>query len=123
MKWRLVTVAAFAVLAAACGSSNNSGTSPSPTTPSNGPAVSIVVGAQVMTTGAYSPNPITVPVGSQVTFTNNDSTSHTATSNSGAFNTGLIQPGGSAKVTFQSAGSFPYHCSIHPNMVGTVTVQ
>jgi plastocyanin len=26
-------------------------------------------------------------------------------------------------MTFQSAGTFPYHCTIHPNMIGTVTVQ
>ena len=34
-----------------------------------------------------------------------------------------IAPGASFSKTFTSAGSFPYHCTIHPGMVGTVTVQ
>jgi plastocyanin len=54
---------------------------------------------------------------------NNDSTTHTSTSNGGVWNSGNIAPGGSFKVSFQSTGTFPYHCMIHPNMVGTVTVQ
>jgi plastocyanin len=76
-----------------------------------------------MTTTAYTPNPITVSVGGTVTWTNNDSTSHTSTANGGAWNSGSMAPGGKFSITFSSAGSFPYHCSIHPGMVGTVTVQ
>jgi plastocyanin len=58
-----------------------------------------------------------------VTWTNNDSTTHTSTSNNGAWNSGGIAPGRSFSQTFQTAGTFVYHCSIHPGMVGTVTVQ
>ena len=76
-----------------------------------------------MTTTAYAPNPITVAVGGTVTWTNNDSTTHTSVANGAAWNSGSIAPGGTFKMTFASAGSFPYHCSIHPGMVGTVTVQ
>jgi len=76
-----------------------------------------------MTTTAYTPNAITVSVGGTVTWTNNDSTSHTSTANGGAWNSGSIAPGGKFTMTFSAAGSFPYHCSIHPGMVGTVTVQ
>jgi plastocyanin len=43
--------------------------------------------------------------------------------NAGAWNSGSIAPGGKFSMTFTVAGSFPYHCSIHPGMVGTVTVQ
>jgi plastocyanin len=56
-------------------------------------------------------------------FTNNDSVTHDARADSGAFSTPLISPGSSANVTMSSAGSFVYHCSIHPGMVGTIVVQ
>jgi plastocyanin len=58
-----------------------------------------------------------------VTWTNNDATTHTSTADNGTFVTGAISPGGSANFKFQSAGSFVYHCTIHPGMVGTVNVQ
>ncbi|MBW8865752.1 MAG: hypothetical protein JF610_00205, partial [Acidobacteria bacterium] len=64
-----------------------------------------------------NPRPLTV------TWTNNDSVAHNSVANNGAWNSGTIAPGGNFSMTFPSAGSFPYHCSIHPGMVGTVTVQ
>jgi plastocyanin len=70
---------------------------------------------------AYSPNPVTINVGDTVTWTNNDAASHTATGN--GFNTGTISTGNSKSVTFNSAGTFDYHCSIHPSMTGTVVVK
>ncbi|HEY1912578.1 MAG TPA: plastocyanin/azurin family copper-binding protein [Vicinamibacterales bacterium] len=76
-----------------------------------------------MTTTAFAPNPITVSVGGMVTWTNNDSITHTSVANAGAWSSGSIAPGGTFSMTFPAAGSFPYHCSIHPGMVGTVTVQ
>ena len=44
-----------------------------------------------MTTTAYTPNPITVAVGGTVTWTNNDSTTHTSTANGGAWNSGSFR--------------------------------
>jgi plastocyanin len=72
---------------------------------------------------AFSPATINVSVGDTVVFVNNDSVAHTATATDGSFDTGTIQPGGSASVTFTSAGTFSYMCSIHPNMTGTVIVN
>jgi len=74
-----------------------------------------------MTTTAYSPSPVTVAVGGSVTWTNNDNTAHTSTGSS--WNSGAISPGGKYTMTFSSAGTFVYHCTIHPGMTGTVTVQ
>jgi plastocyanin len=54
---------------------------------------------------------------------NNDSIAHTSTANGGAWNSGTMAPGASFSTTFSSAGTFQYHCTIHPGMVGTVTVQ
>jgi plastocyanin len=64
-----------------------------------------------------------VSVGSSVTWKNNDTTTHDVTGDAGGFTTGQIAPGASSTVTFQTAGSFAYHCSIHPGMVASVKVQ
>src|SRR5438067_13458500 len=72
----------------------------------------------------FSPNPIQITAGSTVTWTNNTGPRHTATSDTGAWTTGNIAPGGtSAAVAFPTAGNFPYHCAIHPSMTGTVIVS
>ena len=120
--FRLALIALLLGIPAACGSSTPA--TPSPTSSPSGPgAASIVSGASTMTTTAYAPNPIAVSVGGTVTWTNNDSITHTSVADAGAWNSGTIAPGGTFKMTFAAAGSFPYHCSIHPGMVGTVTVQ
>jgi plastocyanin len=72
---------------------------------------------------AYDPATVTVNVGDSVTWSNADTVGHTATADGGSFDTGSISPGPSDSVTFTAAGSFPYHCTIHPQMTGTVVVQ
>jgi plastocyanin len=71
---------------------------------------------------AFSPKTVTVNVGDTVTWTNNDTVTHTATS-AGNFDTGNIGGGASKSVTFQTAGTFAYVCSIHSSMTGTVVVR
>ena len=70
---------------------------------------------------AFSPSSLTVNVGDKVTFTNNDSTTHTVTGD--GFSSGDIAPGASFTNTFTKAGTFAYHCSIHPTMTGSITVK
>jgi plastocyanin len=94
---------------------------------SGGVEVSIVQGASGKTTDAYDPNPVQVKAGGTVTWTNNDSTAHTATSGQGAepdgtFDSGILAQGASFSFTFENAGEYPYFCTLHPNMVGTVSV-
>jgi plastocyanin len=100
-------------------------------------AVSITQGSSSKTTNAYSPNPIEINVGDTVIWTNNDPpTTHTATSGTpsagpdGKFGgtpdapfSELISPGRTFSFTFNEAGEFPYYCTLHPNMVGTVMVS
>ena len=71
----------------------------------------------------YLTDPLTVSVGDTVTWTNNDTAPHTATSDAPLFDTGTLNPGQSKSFTFTTAGTFPYHCTIHPFMHGTVIVQ
>lgn len=74
---------------------------------------------------AFEPASCSVEVGATLTFVNDDDVPHTATSDDGAaspFDTGNLQPGESATVTLDSAGSSPYHCAIHPSMQATIEV-
>jgi plastocyanin len=95
--------------------------------------VSITVGASSKTTDAYSPNPIEVSEGDTVIWTNDDTTPHTATSGTvptpdgifgGNAETGgvILVKGKTQSFTFAEEGTYPYFCTLHPNMVGTVTV-
>lgn len=111
---------AAAVAFAGCGSSSSSSsTSPSTT----GPQISIVNGASLLTTTAFSPNPMNVSVGGSVTWVNNDTTTHDARADNGSFDTGAIAARSSATVKFSTAGTFTYKCTIHPNMVASIVVQ
>jgi plastocyanin len=72
---------------------------------------------------SFSPGTITVSVGDSVTWTNSDAQAHTATADNSSFDTGAISNGSSKSVTFATAGTFAYHCSIHTQMTGTVVVE
>ncbi|MFE4060323.1 cupredoxin domain-containing protein [Streptomyces sp. NPDC059096] len=74
---------------------------------------------------AYAPSALTVAPGSKVTVVNKDSVAHTLTATTGkAFDTGTIGPGKTATFTAPAkAGAYPYICTIHPFMKGTLTVR
>jgi plastocyanin len=72
----------------------------------------------------FSPGTLTVKAGAKVAVSNDDSTAHTATSDDGStFDTGDINPNQSASFTISKAGTYAYHCSIHPFMHGTIKVN
>jgi plastocyanin len=71
----------------------------------------------------FSPATIVVHPGDKVTWSNGDSVPHTATARNGGFDTGTIDPGASASVTFRKPGQYAYRCAIHPDMVGEVDVR
>lgn len=72
---------------------------------------------------AFSPQTLTVAKGTAVTWTNNDSTTHTVTSDSGVWDSNELAPGKTFSFTFNQAGTFPYHCKIHPSMTAKIIVQ
>jgi plastocyanin len=72
---------------------------------------------------AFSPDTVTIAIGTTVTWKNKDSVNHTVTSQTGVFDSGTLSNGGSFSFTFTQAGTFEYHCSIHTSMHGTVIVQ
>ena len=89
-----------------------------PSTDSTTPVVQNTVEAKNL---AFTPSIIKVNVGDTVTFTNNDTTTHTVTSST--FDSGELAEGQSFKRTFDTAGTYDYHCSLHPFMTGQVIVQ
>lgn len=72
---------------------------------------------------AFSPAAITIPKGSQVVWVNGSDASHTVTSSGGFASSGLIGQRQSFSATFPNAGTFAYHCTVHPYMMGTVIVK
>lgn len=72
---------------------------------------------------AFSPATLTISPGTTVTWINNDSVAHTSTSDTGVWDSGSLATGKSFSFTFNGAGTFPYHCSIHPFMKATIVVQ
>ena len=75
-------------------------------------------------TFAFSPKTLKITVGTTVVWKNTTQVDHTATSNDGkTFNSGIIAPGGTFKFTFKKAGTFAYHCQIHPFMKATIIVS
>jgi plastocyanin len=88
--------------------------------------VTSAVGAKELQVGirnhSFGPGQLTIVAGDSVTWTNDDSMTHTATADNGAFDTGSIAPGASRTIRFDTAGTFAYHCSIHPDMTATINV-
>lgn len=86
-------------------------------------AVAAANGSVTISDFTFSPGTITINVGDTVTWVNNGPTPHSATSSSGAFDTGIFSKGQSRSHTFSEAGTFAYICTPHPFMKGTVVVQ
>jgi len=71
---------------------------------------------------AFSPATLTVKVGTTVKWTNKDSVAHTVTSDTGLFDSGDLAAGDTFSFTFNQAGTFAYHCTMHPSMTATIIV-
>jgi plastocyanin len=122
---------------ATSGSTNaTSGSTNATNQASDNAQVSIVPGAATLTDTAFSPNSIEVTVGQTVVWTNDDSAFHTITSGTAGaadvgkeFDSGLTGPtaltskGKTFEQTFDRIGDYPYFCTLHPAMVGTVIVK
>lgn len=66
---------------------------------------------------------MTINAGDRVVWTNQDPTDHTVTADDGSFGSPGLPSGGTFAHKFTQAGTYAYHCSIHPSMNGVVTVQ
>src|SRR6476661_7815263 len=71
----------------------------------------------------YSPDPLTVTVGTTVRWINYDDDQHNVVSDDKSFKSKLLDKNQDYSYTFAKKGTYRYICSIHPKMVGKVTVE
>jgi len=72
---------------------------------------------------SFSPDDITIEIGTAVRWTNNHSVPHTSTSDDGVWDSGNLNLGQNYSFTFLATGVYPYHCAYHSlTMTGIVTV-
>ena len=132
---RLVLAAVCAVTLGACGSSgpSSSSSSTSSSAPSGSSssasssasssseagstATTITIESFVFTT------PASVSPGATITVDNKDGTDHTVTADTGNAFDDAASPGTSTFTAPMQPGSYPFHCSIHPSMHGTLVVK
>ena len=128
----IVAIAAMAVLAA-CGGDKAATTSGATTTPSptesamssTMPSMSAMGTDVTIANYAYGPDTVTVPAGTTVMWTNNDSVAHTVTAAdgigtdaapTGLFDSGLLEQGATFSYTFTTSGTYYYLCTPHASM-------
>jgi plastocyanin len=100
--------------------------SPTPTATTAPPAPAGGGNSVTIKNFAFDPSLLTVKTGTVVTWVNNDGVPHALVSDAGspaAFSSDTLSTGTSYTFTFTQAGTYPYHCSIHPSMKGTIIVQ
>lgn len=99
---------------------------PSPTTATTATPIAVVKVQIVEKSNnvyAFDPAILTIKKGTEVIWTNTSDASHTVTSDTGAFNTpSLLMKTQTFKMTFATAGTFAYHCTVHPYMKATIIV-
>ena len=71
----------------------------------------------------FAPLTVTIPAGTTVTWTNHDDEPHTVVSDTGLFRSGALDTNESFTFRFDKPGTYHYACSIHPRMMGTISVQ
>ena len=138
--FRLLLRPVLVAIVAGC-SSNTTGSSANnapPPTPNPTSDIGIGIGAETRTTTAFNPNPKTVALagGASVAvrwvnqdisggdYTMGTAVVHNITSDNGAFApSGPLGGNAVYSISLTAAGSYNYHCSIHPNMVGTIVVN
>src|SRR5215207_7784777 len=117
----LSTAAVGAVLATGCGGGNSgpsAGAAPSAGGSSGTPS------AITISNFKFSPSTLRVKDGSRIKVANDDSAPHTVTSDDGnSFDSGTVASGASTTVQAPAAGTYSYHCTIHPFMKGELVVK
>ncbi len=129
--WKMAIVAAGSTLVlAACGSSSGGDGGTSACTPkggtTSGTASQVVkINPDPNTVGRFDPSTVTVTKGQTVEWDWVDnSAQHSVTSDdTPTFDSGLCNAGAKFFVTFNSAGDFKYHCTIHAAMTGDIKVS
>jgi len=124
---KTITIGSFFVLFAIVAGMVSSPAFAEPTASVSTPQGTSVPGCEE-TNECFVPYEVTVDVGGEVTWSNDDTAAHTVTAGSaadgpsGEFDSSLFMAGTTFSHTFESTGEFPYFCMVHPWMVGIVIV-
>ena len=104
------------------GYSNKYNSSTNTTTPTTSETQTSSTNTISIANMAFSPATLTVSAGDSITWTNNDSVTHTVTFDNG-LDSGNIDPSQTWTHTFSDAGALSYYCSIHPSMTAQIIVR
>jgi len=131
----IATLATAVALAACSGTSATTGPATQGPQATQGPAAT-TAGSAVCTdsTGTttvqatvanFQWGPVSAKVGDVITWTNSDTAPHKVALDDGSctMSGNIAGSGGKASLVFSAAGTYPFHCSIHPNMKGTITIS
>jgi plastocyanin len=113
-----IALLAAVLVVAGCSSSEVATTTPPAPATTGGPNQYRVV----MESFAFTPAELTVPVGATVTWVNRHAANHDVVADDGTFASPLFGTGETYSFTFTESGQYPYRCSIHPSMRGTIIV-
>ena len=117
----LSTAAVAAVLVTGCG---GGGSGPSAGAAPSAGGSSGTSSAITISNFKFSPGTLRVQDGARIKVANDDSAAHTVTADDGhSFDSGNVDSGASATIRAPAAGSYSYHCTIHPFMKGKLVVQ
>jgi plastocyanin len=131
-RYAILLIAGLALVAAAACGGGSASPSQAASQPASQPAGSAATACEEVASGAvtvdiegnaYSPDPVTAAVGEAIQWTNADAVPHTATLDEGDCGTDNIATGASLGLVFNEAGTYTYHCAVHPAMKGTIEVQ
>jgi len=123
LKWNvavLIVVASVMILVSTISQAQHENSSSKPV----GATTGTDAAAQVMIDNfVYSPVPLSVKVGTTVTWINHDDIPHTVDSTQGKFKSAALDTDDKFEFKFTEAGEYPFYCRIHPKMTGKVIVQ
>jgi plastocyanin len=116
MKIKRSIILLAAILLAACGPTA------SPTPAGTLPPVQSGEAKVSIANYAFDPASLTITTGTTVTWTNNDTIAHNVVGDDGSWSSNSLANGDKYSFTFTKAGTFSYHCGVHPSMKATITV-
>lgn len=99
-----------------CGASDQGSTVTTASSEASGPQV-------IIANHSFDPDTVTIDAGETLTWVNQDGPNHDVIADNGEFASQALSTGESFSFTFTDAGTYPYHCGIHPDMTATVIVQ
>lgn len=117
--FRVLAALALVLALAACGGSGDGSAAASDTGEASAEPAAVTIDEL-----AYAPAELSVPAGTEVTWSNDDEAPHTITFDDDAVeSSGELKTGDTYSVTFDEPGTYPYICAIHPDMKATVSVS